>query len=144
MGLFDFLKPKPKEQLHNIDGIGELKYGQEYNQYAYRGSVYSKSLGYTIQIILPTTNGEVTDYQKSYFKQLEENLKKILIEASNIPNSKIVLTNCSISTIAIPDKDNKSYDIDAEIVVITKDNIFKKSIHSLIMKKLNIVDIGHI
>ncbi|AUC15801.1 hypothetical protein BTO06_11860 [Tenacibaculum sp. SZ-18] len=146
MGTFDFLKPKSKEQFEYVDGIGKLIYTYEFDEYAYRGKIYSKSLEYPIKIILPTTNRKISDYQKAYFNNLEENFKKILEEASKAPNSKIVVADCRINEVLIPHKENNIYDIDAEIVVSekVKSKVYGKSIYSIIMKELNVIDIINI
>ena len=143
MGIFDFFTSKPKTQPEYINGIGELTYSSQFNEYAYRGKIDSASLKYKIGIVFPTRNKAISDYQKMYFKELERNINKILEEASKIPSSKIVLADCIVDDILIPDKENNSYDVDAEIVVSQKErpNIYGTSIYTIIMKDLNVAEV---
>ncbi|WP_432411176.1 hypothetical protein [Rasiella sp. SM2506] len=143
MGLFDFLKSKPKIKSDFIPGIGELIFSSELEESAYRGKINLANLEYKTEVVFPCDNKDISDYQISYFKEIDKNIKEILDFAAKMQDSKIELSKCKVICIMIPDRENISYDIDSEIVINQKEknNIYGKSIYSLIMDKLKVVEI---
>ena len=143
MKKFNFLKSKTKIEFENIPDVGKLFFLSDLGEYAYRGQIKFINFEYKIEIVFPTDNRELSTYQRSYFKDINKNLKIILDDATRIVNSKIELSKCKVICVLIPDINNDRYNVSAEIVVTQKKkiNIFGKNIYSIIMKELEIVEI---
>lgn len=136
MGLFDFLKPKPKNLPEYIEGIGEMTYFSKNNWLEYKGNIQFKDFTNKIETLFLCNESKISDYQKKYFDELNNNLKNLIVEASKKPDSRIDLMKYRIESIVITDKDYKSYDVDCEIVVTQLDNKKSKdrSIYSIIVQ----------
>ena len=143
MGLFDIFKSKKEIKSDYIPGMGELIFSAEHNENACRGKINLTNLEYKTKIVFPSDSNNITDYQLAYFKRINDNIKDILDFASKMPNSKIVLSKCRVDSVSIPNRENNSYDMDAEIVVTQKEksNIYGRSIYSLIMDELKVAKI---
>lgn len=142
MGTFDFFKSKSKNKPIEILPLGKLMFSSENSEYAYRGKINFLDMEYKTEIVLPTNNRKISEYQLTYFKEIYKNLKGILDFATKMPDSKIELSKSRVESVLIPDKENNNYDIDAEIVITQKDRkIIGKNIYSIILKKLEVVEI---
>ncbi|MFC4688881.1 hypothetical protein ACFO5T_00430 [Dokdonia genika] len=143
MGLFDIFKSKKEIKSDYIPEIGELIFSAEHNDYACRGKINLTNFEYKTEIVFPSVSNNITDYQLAYFKRINDNIKDILDFASKMPDSKIVLSKCRVDSVSIPNRENNSYDMDAEIVVTQKEkaNIYGRSIYSLIMDELKVAKI---
>jgi hypothetical protein len=143
MEFFNFLKSKPSPKADYISGIGDFIYSSDFGENAYRGKINFTNLEYKTEVVFPSDTKDISVYQLSYFKEIDNNIKAILEYASKMPDSKIELSKCNVVRVLIPDKENNKYDISSEIVVAQKEkkNIYGKSIYSLIMHELKIVEI---
>ena len=143
MKIFEFLKSKQKSRLEYFSEIGELSYSDELDFPSYSGKVNLKNLNYPIEVVFPVVDNKVTEHQKATFFKLDKNITQILDQVAKFPDSKIILSNIKIESILIPDKDDSSFDLDAEIVTSQKEkfNLHGKRLYSLIIKNLNIEEI---
>ncbi len=140
MEFFDFLKSKPSPKADYISGIGDFIYSSDFGENAYRGEINFTNLEYKTEVVFPSDTKDISDYQISYFKEIDNNIKAILDYASKMPDSKIELSKCNVVSVLIPDKENCNYSVSAELVVTQKErnNIYGKSIYSLIMNELKV------
>jgi hypothetical protein len=109
----------------------------------HRGKINLTNLEYKTEVVFPSDTKRISDYQISYLKEIDNNIKAILDYASKMPDSKIELSKCKIVSVLISDRENNRYNVSAEIVVAQKErkNIYRKSIYSLIINELKVVEI---
>lgn len=133
MGFFNFLNFKKKNEHPALfHSIGKFSFTLIDNEPNYIGIVDFK-INKNVELIFPVTDGtKISEDQFEYFRNIENSWNSILNQSKD-QKPKIDFENYSVICIMIPEKNHKSYDVDAEIVMKKRDNII-----SIIMSNLTV------
>ena len=135
MGLLDFLKSSKKEEVKSIvNSIGKFTFIELDGTKNYKGLIDSK-INDAIEVLFPVNENEISDYQTEYYKKIESNWNLISNQLKE-KDPQINIENYKIKNILIPDKSDRYYDMDAEIVLQNKSNII-----SIILKDLTVDEV---
>jgi len=134
MGILNFLKRDRNKKIAVTTSIGEFYFLETNGTKNYQGKVKSK-INDDIELLFPINDDNISEYQINYFKKIENSWISILQQAST-QKPNINFKDYKVVSILIPDKGNKFYDVDVEIVVQKGEEIF-----SLILSDLNVNEI---
>ena len=134
MGLLNFLKRDRNKKITITTSIGEFYFLEIDGTKNYQGKVKSK-INDDIEVLFPINDDSISEYQINYFKKIENSWISILKQIST-QKPDIHFMDYTVVSILIPDKGNKFYDVDAEIVIQKEESVF-----SLIMADLNVDEI---
>ena len=135
MGIFNLFKSNKSENRPPLNNeIGTFLFTDLDGEKRYSGRINSK-FKEGIELIFPVDKGEISIYQIEYFEKIERNFQTILSRLRGM-NSEIDFENYDVESVMIPDKGNKWYDVDAEIVFHKNEQIV-----SVILNGLNVDEI---
>lgn len=135
MGFFDIFKSSKNENKHSIsNSIGSFSFTEFDGTKNYIGIIDSK-IDQNIELLFPINDNNISNYQIEYFKEIEDNWNSIF-QQLKLEKTQIDFENYHITNIMIPDKNNNSYDIDAEIVLKKHTNIISVILNNLIVEEI--------
>ena len=135
MGFFNFFKSNKSETIYPItNSIGTFSFVEIDGTKNYKGIINS-TIGNKIELLFPINENSISDYQTDYFRKIEKKWSSIISESKNL-KPLIDFENYTVVSIMIPDKENKFYDVDSEIVMQKKSKII-----SLILNDLTVDEV---